>query len=182
MGIGRLTEKIAADARQQAEEVLAKARARVAEIRANAARTVAQLETSARESVENETRAILERARSQARLRRRNLLLAAQWRVIDRVLARAREAVLADPRYSESIARLVDRYRSDGWSVLLSERDARRYGEEQGVGQAPISGGAVLRRHRVEIDLSLDSLLARVREEMVGELARILFPQGNPGG
>ncbi len=182
MGIELLTDKIVSEAREKAEEVLAQAHARTEEIRQSAAKTVAQLEASARESVEKETRAILERARSRVRLQRRNALLAARWRVIDRVLAAGREAVLSDPGYADTLANLVRRYRDHGWSVYISEQDERLYGKNLGTaGRAAISGGAVFKRERVEIDLSLDSVIAQIREELAGRLAQILFPEGSSG-
>jgi len=105
------------------------------------------------------------------------VLLAAQWRAVDAVLDAAGKAVVGDSGYRELLTAMVRRHGGEGWSVRLSAQDTSRFGAELGAGEpAAISGGAVFRSGRQDVNLSLEGVLAGLREDLVSELAGILFP------
>lgn len=180
MDAEKLTGRIAADARQRVQELTADAASRASEIARRAEEEVARLEAENRERIARDSGMVMERARSQARLDAGKALLAARWQVIDAIIERAARAVLADAEYHELVAGLVKRHATAGSVVRMSADDTRRLGRKPAarLGEpAAIRGGILVRQGRTELDLSLDALLAAVREELATELARMTLPE-----
>jgi vacuolar-type H+-ATPase subunit E/Vma4 len=178
MGTNELVEKILADGRARAAAVAAERDRAVAETQKRSAAAVAAIESDCSERSRRDCDAILERARSQARLLRRNAVLAARWQVLDRVVERAQEKVLADPGYADSIAKLVKRHAGPESVASLSQADSRSFGPRLGVklGEpSAIAGGAIIRTGKEELNFSLSEALSGLRDEHTRDLSQILF-------
>jgi V/A-type H+-transporting ATPase subunit E len=179
MGKAELVDKILGDGRDRAAQVDAERDRAVAAIRARLADEVRRLEAESAERVRRDTGVILERARSSARIKRRNALLQARWQVLDQVIEQAGAKLLTDPGYPELVAGLVRRHAVQNAEVHLSEADTRRFGRELGfkVGApVPIDGGAVIKTGRQELNFALADALSSVREDLAAELSASLFP------
>ena len=178
MGTNELVEKILADGKARVAAIAAERDRAVADTRKRSAAEVAVIESDSAERSRRDCDAILERARSQARLHHRNAVLAARWQVLDRAVGRALEKVLADPGYADSIVRLVKQHAGPESVASLSEADTRSFGKNLGtmVGEPlPIAGGVMIRTGKEELNFSLAEALSALRDELARDLSQILF-------
>src|SRR5512136_769094 len=100
MGTNELVEKILADGKARVAGVSAECDKEVAETQKRAAAAVAAIESDCAERSRRGREAILERARSRARMEKRNGVLAARWQLLDRAVKRAEERLLGDSGYA----------------------------------------------------------------------------------
>jgi vacuolar-type H+-ATPase subunit E/Vma4 len=178
MGTNELVEKILADGKARVATIAAERERAVAETRKRSAAEVAVIQSDFEERSRRECDAILERSRSRARLGMRNAVLAARWQVLDRAVGRAREKVLADPGYADSIIRLVKQHAGSESVASLSEPDTRSFGASLGTkvgGPLPIAGGVMIRTGKEELNFSLGEALSALRDELARDLSQILF-------
>ncbi len=174
-----LLEKVRADGRARVEAVEAKLKQALADIDARRESEVARLEAEFSERTERETRLILERARSKARMERRKALLAARWDAVERVFELAREKAVAGAEYPRLMKGIVRRHGGEGVAVRLSARDREAIGRDIGASlgeTAPIAGGVLIQAGRRVLDFSLDESLAAIRDELASELVDLLYP------
>ena len=178
MGTNELVEKILADGKQRAAAIAAERDRAVAETRKRSAAEVAAIESDSAERSRRDCDAILERARSRARLEKRNAVLAARWQVLDRAVQRAQEKVLADPGYADSMIRLVEKHARPGSVASLSEADTQSFGARLGTklgDPLPLAGGVMLRTGKEELNFSLSLALSELRDELARDSSQILF-------
>ncbi len=172
-------DKIISDAQERAKAIQAEKDEQLRHIEERLKETEAKLRAESEELLQRRTSAILENARSKGELERKKMLLAAKWRVIERVCEEAKEAILSSSEYPDILVRLIDRYaREEDAVVHLSPQDTEKYGKKIGVklGEpVPIAGGIIIRTGRAEFDLSLDSMLNVARDELITQLAQMLF-------
>jgi len=190
----RIREAILSEARREAERIEAEARARFQE-RLAAATEALEEEFGrrlhqARDHAQRESDRKVAHARSQHNL----ALLELRNRILDEVFQEAarRLANLPDEQYRQFVkGRLKEAAGSQGGELLCNRRDAARLApvvEELNSGRPtdarlvlvpgdrPSLGGVVLRTGKFEIDLSLDTQMAQVREQLAPEIAEKLFP------
>ncbi len=180
MGKAELVAKILSDGQARAAAIKAECDLRCAEVESRTRAELARLEAEAGERLKRETGAILERARSTARLQRRARVLAAKWAVLDQVAQAARQQVLSAAWYPELVRGIIQRYAGDGAEVRLSPDDTRRLGSSLPPGTklgepVRIDGGVVIRRGREELGFALGETIAALRDQLVSELSRMLF-------
>jgi vacuolar-type H+-ATPase subunit E/Vma4 len=178
MGTNELVEKILADGRKRAAGISAERDRTVGETRARAASEVAGVEADNAERSRRECNAILERARSSARLAQRSAVLTARWKVLDLVVQRAQEKFLADKGYPDMLMRLVEKHARPDSVVRLSAADSRSFGARLGkkLGEpAPLAGGVLVRTGKEELNFSLAEALSALRDELSRDLSQILF-------
>jgi len=178
MGTNELVEKILADGKARVAAIAAERDRAVADTRKRSAAEIAVIESDCAERSRRDCDAILERARSQARLQRRNAVLAARWQVLDRAVGRAQKKVLADPGYADSVVTLVKQHAGPESVASLSDADARSFGTRLGtkVGEPlPMAGGVMIRTGKEELNFSLAEALSALRDELARDLSQILF-------
>lgn len=195
MTVERIRQAILDEARAEAEKIEAEARAgHDGELEAARRRLDQEFEQRfelGRQAAELDAHQRLMLARSRhnlALLQRRNTILndlfkgGGDW-----------VAGLDDGEYRALIAgwmgEVPDGY---GGEVLCNERDAARLAplvEELNrarppgaqfilvPGERPALGGVIFRAEKFEVDLSLDSRLARLREDLAPEVAQMVFPE-----
>ncbi len=185
MGTTELLEKIYTDARAKVAAIQEDKKRKLAEIAQRTQMAIDRLKRESTERLEERVRAIHDRVRSQAQLEGRKVILEAKWQVIDTVLEKAKKAILSSPDYPKIIEMLVKKYAPDQASVHLSAEDSKRWDKIAGIKTGepvPITGGVIIRSAaagrftgKEEIDLSLDTIVSQLREELSTELAAILF-------
>ena len=178
MGTNELVEKIRVDSRERVAGINAERDRTVAETRARAAAEVAAIESENAERSRRECGAILERARGRARLERRNAVLTARWLVLDHVVRRAQDRLLADPGYADLVLQLVKKHARPDSMVRLSEADSRSFGARLGktLGTpASMTGGLLIQTGKEGLNFSLAEALSALREELARDLSQILF-------
>ncbi|MBM3331290.1 hypothetical protein FJY68_05470 [candidate division WOR-3 bacterium] len=178
MGTNELVEKILADGRTRAAAIADESSQAVVATRKRSAAEVAVIECDCAERSQRDCEAMLERARGRARLEQRSAALGARWQVLDLVVRRAQEKVLADPGYAGSVIRLVKQHAGPESVVSLSEADTRSFGTrlEAKIGEPVcIAGGVMIRTGKEELNFSLAGALSALRDELARDLSQILF-------
>lgn len=200
MALADILERIAADARTEADTI-------VREAEAAAEATLAQAHAEAETTAEEIARASAATASSEAetvtaaaRLAARDRALAARRELVERVLRDSVDALvgLSDDAYAAFLARGVVAAARGGERVLIAPADAvrlagrlhaalRQLAGEAGngldltFGEEPADGiehGVLLEGHRVRIEVSPASALAARREELTMLASKTLFPEG----
>jgi len=180
MGTSELVGKIRADGRGRVDAIERERDGVLAEVADKRANEERELREEYRKRIEHETHLIRERAHSRARLERRKALLAARWEVIDRVLELAKQQIIEDPGYIRVVRSMIRKHTPDGAVVHLSATDKQRVGKrlKAKLGKpVQIGGGMLIQAEKRLLDFSLDESQAAIRDEMAGELARLLFPE-----
>lgn len=184
MGSTELLEKIFADAQAKVAAIQEEKERRRAEVEERTKSVIEKLKRKSAELVNERVRQMIERARSQAKLERRKIVLEAKWQLIDRVFSEAKRAILSSPDYPQIVAQLAKSYATPEVSIHLSAEDTKRWNPRVGIklGEpTPITGGLIVRSGRMTIDLSLDTVLMLIREELSPELAAVLFEGKDKG-
>jgi len=187
------------------EAILSKAREEAQRIGADAARRHDERLAAATEAIEAEFARRLERARqhtqresdrdvTQARSGHNLALLKLRNRILSEVFEEAARqlAALPDDAYRDYVrGRMREVPPGLAGQLLCSARDEQRLApllEEFNAGRPPEArlalvpgdvpslGGVIVRTEKFEIDLSLDTQVQQLREELAPQLAQALFP------
>jgi V/A-type H+-transporting ATPase subunit E len=199
MSLEKILERIERDAQDGADKIKSRAAAAADEIIKNAQAESEALKARALENIRNEAEQRKERILSTARLDFRKALLAEKQNAIDAVFREAVEALvnMEDAEYQKVMKNMIlPNVQTGDEEIILSERDKARLGEgfveeinrqltENGKkGNLTISqdtyniiGGFVLRRGKIELNSSLESLFKSSRDELETEVSKILFDQ-----
>ncbi len=193
----KMQEKVLQDARAKADEIVkaaaAEAEAILAQARAEAARKRDEELARGKERADEDRRRTL----TLAELDARRQVLATKAGLIDEAFqeARTRLASLDPAQYRAYLKRaMLEAVESGDEEVIASARDLGTVGPEvvaevnaeiarQGrkaalrLSSTPgdFIGGFVLRRGNVEVNCTFDAVLAREREALVVDVARVLF-------
>ncbi len=191
-GLTNISNKILDDAKQKAGVIIAEAEQSAAKILADSqkraeAERAAALKDSAARSAD-----VLEKARLVSELEGKKLISNARQQMITRTFQTALERLLALPQdeYRRLLLKLANDVLADGkgGEVLLNARDRAAHGQaiaEALAGKAtlaaddaPIVGGLIIRRGKIEYNCALDVLVRMVSEKAAPEVSSALFPEG----
>lgn len=198
MSLEKILERIERDAQDEADKIKGRAAAAADEIIKNVQAESEALKAQALENARNEAEQRKERILSTARLDFRKALLAEKQNAIDAAFQEAVEALvnMEDAEYRKVMKNMIlPNVQTGEEEIILSERDKARLGEdfveeinrqltESGKkGNLTISqdtynmiGGFVLRRGKIELNSSFESLFKSSRGELETEVSKILFP------
>lgn len=196
-GMDKITARIIADAEREIAEIQRendeKIEALTAEAQSAAEQESLELLTRGRRAAEERR----ERLSSSAAVECHKLELAAKQELLEETFATAVEQLCSLPRgeYLALIASLAAEAAEGGEQMILSPRDAERYGTEvilmantalRAAGKRgeltlsaetrPIPGGFILSSGDVELNCAFDTLVRLRREKLEKEVAKILFP------
>ncbi len=197
MSLEKLLEKIKSDSQAEADAILAEARAAAARVEAeasNAAGNVrSQQKAKARNAAERESMRIISNARSAARMK----VLAAKRDILTRIMegARARIEQVSDADYrawlrglllagarsgnEEILPAALDRHLFDAKFLREVNKELTSRGLagnlKLSADDARGARGCVMREAGVEINLSVDILLAQAFQDAEDELASLIF-------
>ena len=195
MNAEQVVDKILSQAKAEAQTILdeaaAKADAHKARLRAELAEYERQTEALAAEAAEDKRRRMLAAARMSNAASR----LTAKVQLLDEVFQTARQRLvqLPDEPYKAMMARLMTQAVQTGDEEVIVGSDERRINDEfikqvnrqLGTGfkgnlrlsdrRAPIQGGFILSRGKVQMNASVDVMIDQLREVMETELAAKLF-------
>ncbi len=195
MALADILERIASDARAEADAIIAEAEEHAASIRAEAlARANAQAERIV-EQARREAELQADTVVASARLKARDATLAARVALVERAFDELERALLAlpDEVYTDLFARRILREARGDERVCIAAADAQRLrGLEARVAElateagrtlelsfagevAPIEHGVMLIGERDTLDLSLRRLIEARRDELTVLIARELF-------
>ena len=195
-GLDAIIEAILEEARKKAQEIAERAEEQAGNIRREGEEEAERLRSSMASAAEADAEALLSRARSAASLAaRRTRLEARQTRISDFVdQALERLSSLPDEKKIELYARFLEAGRG-GETVVFSDRDrtsgvaqaslarAEEVRKDRGLPRADwtvdstpgaFSGGLVLRRGRIEENLTFELIVQQARVELETYAASLL--------
>ncbi|HSW09694.1 MAG TPA: V-type ATP synthase subunit E [Bacillota bacterium] len=194
MSIERLVKRLDEQVDREAEAMFESARKEMAELDAREEDRAAALVRAIRDRADREAEAGRQRVLSEGRLRARAILAQTRRAVLDEVFEAARARLAADrsPEYRERLLSALSGMAKGTGQMILSPADRQSLGPWL-VAQAnarsgaslqlseetrPLLGGFVLVTGPVEINVSLDAILAERREDLEPQVARVLFGEG----
>ncbi len=168
------------------DHVLTKARAEAQKVLDDGRKQSDALLAAAREETDRKLKAELDRLRSE----RAQELLVDKSGVLDDVFKRAADRLLESPAYWDLLRRRLKELPGQKGEILCraEHRDTlakhvEELGRETGGKMPPLAkdsanilGGFILRGERMDIDFTLESELAALRERILPELAAKAFP------
>ncbi len=193
--IESITSKIAEDAKVQAEQKIAEAQNEAQQILQDYQAQAQQILQQSQQQAQKEAAAIAERVESQSGLIHRNLMLQYKREVIEKAFQKALEQLCtqsADKQVS-LLAKAAAKYLSGDAQVILNEKDKTSFGQklvEEISAQlksnnknytvslsekcGSMKGGMILAEGSIETNLSYEILVKNIRDELEGEVAKIL--------
>ena len=196
-GIEKITERIAADTRQEMDKILTDARTEAANIAAgyDAKAQADYHEALAKGNSDADYR--IERMSGVAQLEARKLKLSAKQEMLDKAFAAAQEKLMGMPedQYADLLTKLAVNGVSTGKEALVfSVKDRPRYGKRvviaaneklEAMGRTAeltlseesreFEGGLYIQNGNIENNCTFPTIIRMLREQMAGEVAKILF-------
>lgn len=194
-GLEKITDRILAEARAQADEIREKAEEEAGAVLRETEERLSRLREEAKEREALVKKELETRARSSASLKKRQLILAAKQDMIREQIEKAHQTLLAmEPEeYFSLIEQMVRRFAlpKEG-EICFSQRDLKRLPDrfekrleqaaaERGgslkIGREPASldGGFLLDYDGIEENCSFQALLAAKRDECSDQIQKLLF-------
>ena len=196
-GIDRITDRIEADAREQAKAIIAEAEAKCAEIRKENEKKAHERYLQLIRNGTKDCESGLERRKSAAEMDAKKSVLALKQDYVAEAfdMAKRRLADMPEDSYVGFLASLAASAAADGsGEIVLSARDRERCGKAvleranaalAAKGLTPaltlaadsreISGGLILRQGGVEVNCSIEALVEALKGPMTADVARTLF-------
>ena len=189
-GIERITARIEADGKAEAERILSDAQREAERITARYEAEAASIRAELAERNERSAAERKERLIGAAQMEGRALQLEAKQAMVDRAYAAALEKLqsLSEKEYTALLASLLRRASvSGGGEVIVSpegRQAARRAVEKANAAGGdlylaeetrPIGRGFILREGRTEVNCAFDMLVRLHREQTAGAVAKLLF-------
>ena len=196
-GIDRITDRIEADAREQAKAIIAEAEAKCAEIRKENEKKAQERYLELIRNGTQDCESGLERRKSAAEMDAKKSVLALKQDCVAEAfdMAKRRLADMPEDSYVGFLASLAASAAADGsGEIVLSARDRERCGKAvleranaalAAKGLTPaltlaadsreISGGLILRQGGVEVNCSIEALVEALKGPMTADVARTLF-------
>ena len=197
IGLEKVTDRILAEARAEADRLLDDAKAKKAEMDAQTDEKIAVLRAEMQKEVAEESANVLSRARSTAEMQDRNIVLSQKCASLDATFAAAEEQICAQSAldyipFIVSLAAPAIRASVPGSNVAVSlnEKDTAAFGKDivKALGRtfpdrtfdlsgrtAPISGGMILDFGETDVDCSVATALRELRPALEGPLCVMLF-------
>lgn len=197
MNIDAILEKIAADARSDAEATLGAARDKAAAMQDASKAADAQRRAQTLSEAEREAAVLRDRMLRMANLEARKRLLAMKREEIDRAFEMALQKMLSMQQSDARafLSKVLQSVAQGNETIVVSQKDAALYDgaflasvnaqltKAGKAGALRLSdsrreerGGFTLSLDGVEMDCGYSALLRAARERMEGEIAAILFP------
>ena len=196
-GIDRITDRIEADAREQAKAIIAEAEAKCAEIRKENEKKAQERYLQLIRNGTKDCESGLDRRKSAAEMDAKKSVLALKQDCVAEAfdMAKRRLADMPEDSYVGFLASLAASAAADGsGEIVLSARDRERCGKAvleranaalAAKGLTPaltlaadsreISGGLILRQGGVEVNCSIEALVEALKGPMTADVARTLF-------
>lgn len=191
-GLTNISNKILADAKQKADAIIAEAEQSAEKILADSKkRAEAEVATMSKESVAR-CADVEEKARLVSELEGKKLISNARQQMVGDAFNKAQERLLSLPEaeYRKLLIKLAGEVLADGkgGEVLLNAKDRAAHGQALeaalsgkatlAADTAPIVGGLIIRRGKIEYNCALDVLVRMVSEKVAPEVSSALFPEG----
>lgn len=193
--IESIVKKIADDAKLSAEQKIAEAQQEAQQIVSDYQAQADKIMQDAQAQAQKQASVIAERVESQSGLIRRNLMLQYKREAIEQAFQKSLEVLCAQDA-DKQVTLLSDaavKYLSADAKVILNEKDKTAFGEKLvseisrklqaanknysvslSADAGSMQGGMILAEGSIETNLSYEILVKNIRDELEGEVAKIL--------
>lgn len=193
--IESIVKKIADDAKLSAEQKIAEAQQEAQQIVSDYQAQVDKIMQDAQAQAQKQASVIAERVESQSGLIRRNLMLQYKREAIEQAFQKSLEVLCAQDA-DKQVTLLSDaavKYLSADAKVILNEKDKAAFGEKLvseisrklqaanknysvslSADAGSMQGGMILAEGSIETNLSYEILVKNIRDELEGEVAKVL--------
>lgn len=195
-GLEKIIKVIEADAKSNADRILAEAKEEAESIIVSARKEAEKKCAEIAEKPANEIKAILDRARSQAALIKRQMILNAKQQVINDIIDKAKLKLtgLPDTDYFDVIIKILQKHaHNQAGTIMFSKKDLERLPKnfdkklndalkdmenaslEISKESVPIDGGFILVYGDIEENCSFEALFGHAKEELQDKVNAFLF-------
>lgn len=193
--IESIVKKIADDAKLSAEQKIAEAQQEAQQIVSDYQAQADKIMQDAQAQAQKQASVIAERVESQSGLIRRNLMLQYKREAIEQAFQKSLEVLCAQDT-DKQVTLLSDaavKYLSADAKVILNEKDKAAFGEKLvseisrklqaanknysvslSADAGSMQGGMILAEGSIETNLSYEILVKNIRDELEGEVAKVL--------
>lgn len=193
--IESIVKKIADDAKLSAEQKIAEAQQEAQQIVSDYQAQADKIMQDAQAQAQKQASVIAERVESQSGLIRRNLMLQYKRGAIEQAFQKSLEVLCAQDA-DKQVTLLSDaavKYLSADAKVILNEKDKTAFGEKLvseisrklqaanknysvslSADAGSMQGGMILAEGSIETNLSYEILVKNIRDELEGEVAKVL--------
>ncbi|WP_419543968.1 V-type ATP synthase subunit E [Negativibacillus massiliensis] len=193
--IESIVKKIADDAKLSAEQKIAEAQQEAQQIVRDYQAQADKIMQDAQAQAQKQASVIAERVESQSGLIRRNLMLQYKREAIEQAFQKSLEVLCAQDA-DKQVTLLSDaavKYLSADAKVILNEKDKAAFGEKLvseisrklqaanknysvslSADAGSMQGGMILAEGSIETNLSYEILVKNIRDELEGEVAKVL--------
>lgn len=193
--IESIVKKIADDAKLSAEQKIAEAQQEAQQIVSDYQAQADKIMQDAQAQAQKQASVIAERVESQSGLIRRNLMLQYKREAIEQAFQKSLEVLCAQDA-DKQVTLLSDaavKYLSADAKVILNEKDKTAFGEKLvseisrklqaanknysvslSADAGSMQGGMILAEGSIETNLSYEILVKNIRNELEGEVAKVL--------
>lgn len=190
-----IVKKIADDAKLSAEQKIAEAQQEAQQIVSDYQAQADKIMQDAQAQAQKQASVIAERVESQSGLIRRNLMLQYKREAIEQAFQKSLEVLCAQDA-DKQVTLLSDaavKYLSADAKVILNEKDKAAFGEKLvseisrklqaanknysvslSADAGSMQGGMILAEGSIETNLSYEILVKNIRDELEGEVAKVL--------
>lgn len=195
MNAEQVVQKILSEAQAQADKIAAEANAKVSEQQAQLDKELTQYREGTEQKAVAASEDKLARMLASARMQISKEYLGAKVSLLDEVFQKVRQQIkeLPNDQYEELIQQLMEKAIESGDEEVIIGKDetridnglVKRVNRKLGPGfkgnlqlandTADIDGGFILRRGKIQVNVSLDVLIMQAREAMELELTQELF-------
>ncbi len=200
MDAEQVVDKILSEARAEAEAIRSEAQGQANEDRSRLQEELDAFEAETKRLAEQAAEDRRARMLAAARMENRKAELTAKVELLDEVFEKAAERLtsLGDDEYRDFMAELMARAVETGDEKIIVGREERRIDDrvikavnrQLGPGfkgnlqlaseRADIRGGFILRRGKIQTNVSIDVLVGQTREDMEPEIVAMLFGSPEP--
>lgn len=187
MALQEICDRIAADAKAEAEQIIAAAQATAERIAAEAATRIEQADGEAKKELSRKVKGITDGYAASARLEGNKIMLAAKRKTLDEVFARVLNKLLTLEKgdYIALCERLIEASAEEGDELIFADnfpykKEVASLKRVQELKIKPVfsekcKDGMLLRGKSSDKDLSFTALVAQYRAEHEAETAAEIF-------
>lgn len=180
MSIERIRQKIFDETEVRCQEIRQYYEQKIAELKKQTDEEIAKIYQTYEHRSKNDAKSILERATTEAELEQKKQILKAKWEIINNVFDTVTEKFSRLPEYVDILKKVIEKNfgKGDG-EVIITPTDRAKIRAQfpniKFTESSTIKGGLIIRSDKTEMNFSLDATLHFLKDELINELAKILF-------
>lgn len=180
MSVERITKRIIDDVENQVKKIRDDYEHKINEVKQKSNEEIEKIRIETENKIKYESQSILERVTTLANLDKKKKILSTKWEIINHVFDSVAKKFLTQPDYANLITQLIKiNTDNENPEIILAEPDIARFKGNlpnvKFIESKSIKGGIIIRSGKIEKNFSLGATLNILKDELVIDLAKILF-------